>query len=174
MRKGRYSSGAEKLWKSDTSRFFLDHKSKHLGSKTTTLEFAGILIPFLTCPDLLKNQFIKVQVDNIGCVYAWQNGYCKEDNLASILVRLLVFVSSYLSCEVLMFRHPRDSSWESKFADRLSRSKSTSEEDRKLLESFGSNQLPVSFTEWMENPVEDWSMPKRVVCKLSLPIFMPE
>ena len=171
---GEIFFASQKLWKSDASRFFLDHKSKHLGSKTTTLEFAGILIPFLSCPDLLRNQFIKVQVDNIGCVYAWQNGYCKEDNLASILVRLLVFVSSYLSCQVLMFHHPRDSSWESKLADRLSRTNSTSENDRKLLKSFGSIHLPVSFAEWMENPVEDWNMPKRVVCELSTPIFMPE
>ena len=54
---------------------FVDSESKFLGNKTTTLEFTGILFPFLSYPELLTNQTVVVQVDNIGCHFAWENGY---------------------------------------------------------------------------------------------------
>ena len=117
-------------------RYVVDSKFKHMGSKNTTLEFTGILMPFLTCPNLLRNQMVVIQVDNIGCVSAWQNGYCKEDNMASVLVRVLVLVSSLISCLVPVYHHPRESSWESKTAERPPRELSMTNQDRMLLKSL--------------------------------------
>ena len=114
-----------------------------------------------------------IQVDNIGCYYAWQNGYCKEDNMASILVRLLVLLSSWLSCEVLVVHHPRESSWESKLADRLSRTRSTTTQDKRLVDGFNLRNLPKSFSDWLDSPAEDWNMPKSVIVELSSNISLP-
>ena len=50
-----------------------DSKESSLGSKTTTLEFLGILVPFLVAPELMLNQNIVVKVDNIGCFFGWVN-----------------------------------------------------------------------------------------------------
>ena len=141
------------FWESKSSRYFCDEEFKHLGSKTTTLEFTGIVIPFLICLEKLVNQIVVVQVDNIGCYYAQQNGYCKEDNMASILVLLLVLLSSWLSCEVLVVHHPRDSSWESKLADRLSRTRSTTVQDQRLVDGFSLRNLPKLFSDWLDSRV---------------------
>ena len=54
---------------------FVDSESKFLGNKTTTLEFTGILFPFLSYPELLTNQTVVVQVDNIRCHFVWENRY---------------------------------------------------------------------------------------------------
>ena len=144
-----------------------DKQDKFLGKKTTSLEFAGILIPFLMAPQRMAGKEVLIQVDNIGCVFAWKNGYSKEDNLASILVRFLVLLSAKLSCIVHIHHLPRNSSWESCLADRLSRESSTTASDRMLLRSFHGFQLPSMFRDWMSNPVEDWNFPIRLINDLS-------
>ena len=171
---GEIFFASQQMWETENSRAFFDTSQKFLGSKTTTLEFAGILIPFLCCPEKLANQIVVVQVDNIGCHFAWENGYASGDRLASILVRMLVLISSMISSEVIIKHHPRESSWESKMADRLSRVKSTTDQDRKLLRNFTPLNIPVSFSNWMKEPVEDWNLARNVVFELSNNISLPE
>ena len=153
----------QELWDTDSVLSFFDGKGKYLGNKTTTLEFAGILIPFLLCPLSLCNQHVVVGVDNISCLYAWDRGYSKEDNTASVLVRTLVLLSARLSCVVHIVHVPRDTTWESKLADRLSRRRTTRDSDRKLLSSFRNRDLPSSFRNWMDAPTEDWDLYLKVV-----------
>ena len=71
------------------------------------------------------NQTIVVKVDNIGCHFAWETGYSRSDNSASILVRTLVLISELLSSVIIIDHQPRDTTWEIKLADRLSREKTT-------------------------------------------------
>ena len=158
---------SQHFWNSDRSRTFVDSEGKFLGCKTTTLEFAGILVPFLSYPELLTDQTVVVQVDNIGCHFAWKNGYARSDNMASILVRTLVLLSEFLNCKVIVNHHPRESSWEIKLADRLSRESSTTSQDRKLVQSFQRRNLPSVFSVWMENPSEDWDLPKKIMSVMS-------
>ena len=109
---------------------------------------------------MLSNQIIVIQVDNIGCHFAWLNGYASGDNLASILVRMLVLITTLISSEVIIVHHPRESSWESKLADRLTRERSTTNNDRRLIQNFSDKKLPVSFSSWMERPTENWNLAK--------------
>ena len=118
-------------------------------------------------PEKLRNQHVTVQVDNLGCYFAWENGYCKEDQLASILTRALVLVSAWLSSVVHVVHLPRESTWESRVADRLSREKTTGRREKDLVGRFEKKKLPVTFTEWMKRPTEDWSMPTRLVNEMS-------
>ena len=138
---------SQQFWESNSSKTFIDSEAKFLGCKTTTLEFAGILIPFMSCPELLMNQTIVVKVDNIGCHFAWETGYSRTDNLASILVRTLVLISELLSSVIIIDNQPRDTTWEIKLADRLSREKTTTSQDRSMLRSFKGNKLPNTFQE---------------------------
>ena len=154
------------FWGDELSRSFHDSKKKLLGCKTTTLEFAGILIPFLTHPEMLVNQTVVIQVDNIGCHYAWENGYSNGDQTASILVRCLILISAMLSTRIHVHHHPRESSWESKLADRLSRARSTTSQDLCLLNSFEKRELTESFMSWMKNPVENWDLPMLLINEL--------
>ena len=145
-----------------------DSRGKWLGSKTTTLEFAGIIIPFLLIPKLLCNQTVVVQVDNIACHFAWLNG-SSTDVMASILVRCLVLISAKLGSLVHVVHHKRESSWESRVADRLSRSRTTSVWEKRLVDSFKYRTLPGRFREWMEDPVEDWNLPLELLNHVDLP-----
>jgi hypothetical protein len=55
------------------------------------------------------------------------------------------------------------SSWDAQTADRLSRESTTSESDRKMLDLFPQKELPFSFENWLHNPVEDFSLPFKVL-----------
>jgi len=153
----------QEWWEMEAVECYMDTKGKRLGSKTTTLEFVGIQVPFLLYPDILQNKTVVIQVDNIGCCYAWENGYSKEDITAAVLVRCLLLLSAKMSCQVYIVHHRRESSWESKMADRLSRAKTTGSHESSLLESFEKRYLPVCFREWMRKPTEDWNLPVKLV-----------
>jgi hypothetical protein len=138
----------------------VDKKGKQFGSKTTTLEFLGILIPFLLIPDQMIGQHVIVKVDNTGCYYGWLNKNSPNDETASILIRTLHLISCFLECQVHIQHLPRNSNWEAQVVDRLSRESTTTHNDRRLLNSFPKFRLPVKLLNWMENPVEDWDMPQ--------------
>ena len=107
-----------------------------MGCKTTTLEFLGILLPFLSDPCSLRNQHVIVKVDNTGCYYGWLNKHTPGDETASILIRALHLISSFLGCVVHVEHLPRISSWDAALADRLSRELSTTKQDIRFLQSF--------------------------------------
>ena len=147
------------FWSDELSRNFQDSKKKLLGCKTMTLEFAGIFCPFLTHPEVQANQ----NRGHPGRQH-WVSLRLGErlfDQTASILVRCLTLVSAMLPIKVHILRHPRESSWESKLAHRLSRARSTTSQYLRLLNSFEKKLLPNSFISWMKNPVEDWNLPLR-------------
>ena len=52
-----------------------DSKGRWWGSKSNALECVGLLIPFLTRPDLIRNKFVILYVDNISLIYAWEKKY---------------------------------------------------------------------------------------------------
>ena len=163
---GRICFANQTLWNPNDVLSFFDMKGKYMGNKTTTLEFSGILIPFLLCNQLLANKHVVIGVDNISCLYAWERGYSKEDNTASVLVRVLVLLSAKLACVVHMVHVPRDTTWESKLADRLSRRKTTLQSDKNLLAQFTLPSLPKPFRDWMANPCEDWQLPEKLVSNM--------
>jgi hypothetical protein len=108
------------FWNDNVIQSFRDEDKKRLGNKTMCLEFLGILLPFVMCPELVSGRYVTVKVDNIGCYFAWINRYSSEDQLTSILVRALHILSAYLACEVHIEHLPRVSSWEAILVDRLS------------------------------------------------------
>ena len=56
-------------------------------------------------------------------------------------------------------RHvPRKSSWESDMADRMTRIASMHSSDKELLRQFEHVKFPVFFTNWIREPIEDWSI----------------
>ena len=53
---------------------------------------------------------------------------------------------------------PRESTWDSRLVDRMSRESSMTQDGRKLLNSFQNYTLPEFFVKWLDNPEEDWSI----------------
>ena len=146
------------FWSLEVLKTKKDGFGKSMGSKTTTLEFLGLLLPFLLIPEKLKKKHIVMQVDNISCLYAWENRYAKEDVMASILVRTLHLISAFLESKVYVEHLPRISTWEAALTDRMSRKSSTTKSDEELLQSFRGKTIPETLKQWMENPKEDWDL----------------
>jgi hypothetical protein len=144
------------LWKKDT-------KGAKFENKSTTLEMVGIILPFLLIPKKLMNQHILLKVDNTGCIFGWQNKSVSGDNCASILIRALHLVTAYLGSVIHMVHLPRVISWEARMVDRLSRARTTTKDDLKLLESLRNKPLPKSLTNWLINPVEDFSLANQLL-----------
>ena len=155
---GRIIMAIQTWWNKDVLDSMKDSKGTRIGDKMSTLEFTAILIPFLCDPDMFKNQHVVVHVDNISCCYGWENGSVTEDELASILIRSLKVISFFLNCVIHVRHKPRESSWEIRFADRLTREKTTNEQDRRCLKSFEKYRTPAVLTNWLNNPQADWNL----------------
>ena len=112
---------------------------------------------------MMTGNHIVVGVDNISCLYAWERGYSKDDNTASVLVRTLTMLCAKLSCVVHVVHVPRDTTWESKLVNRLSRQITTSQSDKALLASFSKRELPRPFKDWMMSPTEDWDLYLKII-----------
>jgi hypothetical protein len=105
-----------------------DEKGARLASKMTTLKAIGLLLPLLSVPGRLANQHVVLGVDNLGVVFGWQNGGCKGDRWASVLIRALHIVAAFLNCTVYVQHVPRLSSAAAVMADSLTRSSTATAE----------------------------------------------
>jgi hypothetical protein len=74
-------------WDKSFIRDKRDEKCVRFGDKTTTLEAIGLLLPFLTNPKLLVNKHILLRVDNMACVYGFENKNCTGDKNAAIFLQ---------------------------------------------------------------------------------------
>jgi hypothetical protein len=147
-------------------KIFLEKEDRHgakFGQKTTTLEFIGILLPFLLIPERLAGKYVVVKVDNIACYFAWVNRHSAGEETASIFVRALHLITEWLKCDVHIEHLPRMSNWEAQVADRISRKSSTSKQDQALLDSFAFPEIPECLSEWMMNPTNDWNLCNRIL-----------
>ena len=151
------------IWSENLVCVLEDEKGVRFGHKTTTLEMLGLLIPFLLIPERLLNQHLVFKVDNLSCIFGWENRSVKGDVSASIIVRTILIISAYLSSHVHVEHLPRVATWEAEAVDRLSRLKTTTENDRRLLKSFGSLTIPSVLMNWLENPTDDWKLPEKLL-----------
>jgi hypothetical protein len=151
------SFAMQMFWPEELKRCF-DRKEGSFGDKSLFLEFVGLLLPFLAVPKSLANQHVILKVDNIGCYFAGENKNVSKDPHASVLVRALVLISSYLSCYVHVEHLPRVLAWDAKLCDRLSRDRTTLQSDRQLLNSFGNHKCNIVLEDWLRNPTVDWSL----------------
>ena len=122
------------------------------------LEFVGLLLPFLAIPGKITGHHVVLKVDNIGCYLAWENKNVTKDPHASVLVRALVLISSYLSCYVHVEHLPRVLAWDAKICDRMSRDRTTLQSDRQLLKSFGYYKCNTVLEDWLKRPSVDLSL----------------
>jgi len=141
----------------------VDRKGAHFGCKTATLEAVGTLLPFLTIPEALRGRHVILKLDNMAVVHGWASKGVRKDVAASILIRAIHLIGSYLGCMIHVEHLPRMSSDLSKLADHLSRKATTSAED--LAEV---THVPMSIPhpilgEWLERPCEDWDLALRLL-----------
>ena len=67
-------------------------------------------------------------------------------------------MSAFLECYIHIEHLPRVLASDGILCDRMSRQKTTSENDRKLPKSFGNMTAPDVLTDSLSNPSEDWNL----------------
>jgi hypothetical protein len=156
---GEVSWWADIMW----PKFFLeqakDEKGAHFGSKTTTLEAIGVLLPFLCSPEELVGQHLTFTVDNIAVVFGWENRCVKFDEAASIVLTAVHLISAFLGSTVHIHHSPRRSSKWEVLVDNLSRISTRSKEDRALLRGARKSVVLGAFWKWLQEPSSDWDLP---------------
>ncbi len=80
-----------------------DGNNRRFGCKAANLEMIRDLLTFLLIPEQLKSDHIVIKVDNLACVYGYNNHYMNGKIYASILTRGLHLISAYLGSVVKTF-----------------------------------------------------------------------
>ncbi len=146
-------------WPHDFITTLKDEEGTRFGNKTTTLECIGMLLPLVTAPELTANRHVILKVDNIACVYGFENGQVRGDVTASILIRAAKVIAAYLGT-VIHIRHvKRRSCWEAELADNMTRESTTGFVERRALDRFAQRSLPEALTSWLSAPSSDWGLP---------------
>jgi hypothetical protein len=144
-----------------------DSKGAFYGSKTTTLEAVGLLIPFLTNPEKLRGKHVVFKVDNLAVVFGWDSKIVKNDRSATIIIRAIHLLAAFLGVWVHVQHVPRCSDTYSVLADHLSRRSSTSDDDLQRLSNIEESNIDGALQEWCLNPSEDWSLPTKLLREIS-------
>jgi hypothetical protein len=154
------------FWPDVWKKGMFDKKGANFESKTATLELIGVMLPLMLIPEKLQNQHVVFKVDNLSCVFGWENKKVKEDEVASVLIRTMHLIEVKLGSKFHIFHMPRCSTWEARCVDRMSRDSTTLRGDLRLLSNFSRGVLPNVFRDWLENPREDWELPIKIIKEL--------
>jgi hypothetical protein len=147
-----------------------DSRNHRFATKSSTLEAIGLLLPFISTPNLLRGKSVILLVDNMSLVWGWKKGHVKHDYEASIMLRALNLLSIMLSCQTYVEHLPRMSSPTAILTDHLSRESSTSVEDQKLLDHHYTKTSSQVLTRWLENPKVDWTFPTSLMLETEMKI----
>jgi hypothetical protein len=90
-------------------------------------------------------------------------GYVKKDEYASIFIRALTLISSYLGTMVHTSHTPRRSNWETEIADNFTHRSTTSFLETQVLNRFNSLKVPEILLNWLKDPSDDWSVATKLL-----------
>ena len=102
-----------------------DNNGRDFGSKSTTLEAVGMLLPFVAFPDKIRGKRIHFKIDNIAVVFGWPSGFVKEDETASEILKAVHYLGGAYGVTVTVQHVGRISDGLSTLADELSRKNAT-------------------------------------------------
>jgi hypothetical protein len=117
----------------------------------------------LTVPELIYGRHVILRVDNIACVYGYENGQLKNDESASIMIRTARLVAAYLESVVHVEHIPCRSCWEAELVDNLSRSSTSGFLEQRVLSRFSHRELPEVLVKWLHKPSNNWSLPLKLL-----------
>jgi hypothetical protein len=146
-------------WPRDFITFLEDEEGTRFGNKTTTLECIGMLLPLVITPELTANRHVILRVDNMACVYGFENGQVRGDVTASILIRAARIIAAYLGTVIHVRHVKRRSCWEAELADNMTRECTTGFVERRALGRFAHRSMPEALTSWLSAPSSDWGLP---------------
>jgi hypothetical protein len=136
-----------------------DASDHAFGCKFSTLEAVGIILPFLCCPALLIGREVTLLTDNEALVFGWDKRRVPHDTSASIFIRAIHIISSFLGSSVEVRHLPRISTPSAELVDALTRSTTTLDIHKEAVSNIPPAVIPQVLTDWFENPQDDWSLP---------------
>ena len=141
------------FWPPELLTSLKDDRGRSFGSKSTTLEAVGMLLPFLAFPDRVRGKNIVFKIDNMAVLFGWYNGYVKQDETASEVLKSVQYISSVLGTVVNVQHVGRVSDELAELADELSRRKQSKKPEAcKALESAEFREVSSFLTEWLADP----------------------
>ena len=81
-----------------------------------------MLLPFLAIPEQLAGRELVFHVDNSAVEVGWRKGVVKNEETATIVLRSIQFIASFLGARTCIFHVKRMSHEMATVADKLSRS----------------------------------------------------
>lgn len=133
------------------------------GCKSPTLEAVAMILPFLCCPEHLLGREVLLLTDNEPIVFGWDSRKVTNDESASILIKTLHLIASYLGSWVTVQHLPRMSTESAKLADHLTRKATTTKRDLQRISRASHYQAPWALLHWLHNPTEDWDLPYQLL-----------
>ena len=133
-----------------------DEKGCFFGSKSTTLESIGVLLPFITYPKELRNRQLVFRVDNTAVLWGWRSGYVSNDATATEILKCVRYLAGFLGARVFIEHVDRMSTEIASLADEMSRrDTSRSDEGRMALGRAEFRTVEGFLLEWLKNPCDD-------------------
>ena len=131
-----------------------DEKGVDFGSKSTTLEAMGLLIPFLLRPEDITGRHVLFKIDNVAVHYGWDNGYVKNDKTATEVLKCVAYMAGFIGCTVYVEHVPRNSDEMAELVDELSRRKDSKRKQiNEILEKIEYKEVESVVKCWLKNPV---------------------
>ena len=144
-----------------------DEKGCDYGSKSTTLEAVGMLLPFVSCPEKVKGKNVVFMIDNLAVLYGWYKGHVAKDKSASEVLKSVHYLSGLLGTTVNVEHVDRVSNEMAELADELSRrGVSKCWKAREAMEKTGQSVVTGYLLKWLTNPVEEKNLCQKLVNEL--------
>ena len=132
-----------------------DEKGCYFGCKTTTLESGGLLMPLIAFPDKVKGRQLVFKIDNIAVMWGWRNGYVKNDESASEILKAAKYLSGYLGATIYVEHVGRMSEELACLADELSRKWDSNGKEGSMALGKALYRPTTGFLlEWLEDPCQ--------------------
>ena len=144
-----------------------DEKGREYGSKSTTLESIGLLLPFVAFPEYVRGRHVVFKVDNAAVVFGWQKGYVKNDRTASKVITCVGYLAGELGATVYVDHVARMSDEMAELADELSRRETAKKERiRSILEKTEKREVKGYLLEWLKDPEKEDMLCRKMLQEL--------
>ena len=110
-------------------------------------------MPLLAFPDKVAGKELVFRVDNTAVLWGWNNGYVKNDETATYVLKSASYLAGYLGAIIHVEHVDRMSEDLAALADEMSRREKTkSEENREALERAERRPVKGYLNQWLKDP----------------------
>ena len=130
-----------------------DEKGVFFGSKSTTLESVGLLLPIIAFPEAVAGRNLIFSIDEIAVMHGWLSGYVRNYWTASEVLKAAKYMAAFLGVTIHVRHVPRVSNLMANMADKISRKDGGfSKKTARLLSGAAYNRIEGGLLNWLVSP----------------------